>query len=184
MVKSSRIDDPRNARALKYCSLLNCFLEYLDQVGECMPIIDRRRIYLENAGWLLELRDRAMKEKKWLEVYLLTFFRIELGLIMLIDLKMPPTGKVEYSDEFLGKIVSGRLRFAELIDLFCSMYGDKLFHALDTVRKERNDFVHNFFKKVKVNFIEYVKDLCIDVLLVENELGEVISEEVGKSKGG
>ena len=146
-----------------------------------MPIIDRRRIYLENAGWLRELRNRAVEERKWLEAYLLTFFRIELGLIMLIDLKMTTTGKIEYSDEFLGRIVSGRLRFAELINLFCLMYGDELFHALDTVRKERNDFVHNFFKKPKLNFIKYVEDLYIDTLLVENELGKVVHEEVGKS---
>ena len=146
-----------------------------------MPIIDRRSIYLENAGWLLELRNRAAEERKWLEAYLLTFFRIELGLIMLIDCKMTTTGKIEYSDEFYGRIVSGRLRFAELINLFYLLYGNKLFHALDTVRKERNDFVHNFFKKPKVNFIEYVKDRYIDALLVENELGKVIHEEVGKS---
>ena len=143
-----------------------------------MSIRDRRKIYLENAGWLLEHRERAIKEKKWVEAYLLTFFRIELAIHLMIDHKMT-MGKVEYSNEFLGKILYTRLGFAELINLFCAMYGDKLFHALDTIRKERNDFVHNFFKRPKRNFIEYVKDLCLGALLVDSALGEVIQEEVG-----
>lgn len=142
--------------------------------------MSKRSIYLKNTGWIKDLRDGALNDKRFLEAYLLTFFRIELALILMIDLRMTTTGKIEYSDEFYKKIKKGHLRFSELINLFCMLYGSELFHALDLIRKERNNFVHNFFKKPKVDFEEYVKDLCTGVMLVENEIAGMIHNELNQ----
>lgn len=138
--------------------------------------MSKRKIYLENAGWLKELRDQAVHQKRWFEAYLLTFFRIEIALILLIDRKMTTTGEIEYSDEFLEKISAGRLHFAELVNIFCLLYGDELFKGLDTVRKERNDFIHNFYKKLKIDFEKYVEDIYTNALLVEMGIAQVIHE--------
>ncbi|MFC1663833.1 hypothetical protein ACFL0A_01780, partial [Patescibacteria group bacterium] len=78
-----------------------------------------RQTLLDNAGYLLERRSDAIKNKRWLEAYLLTFFRIELGLTLLLDKKMSTT---EYSYDFFTKITSGKLRLAELIDIFCVLF--------------------------------------------------------------
>ena len=144
--------------------------------------MSKRSIYLKNAGWMKDLRDGALNDERFPEAYILTFFRIELALILMIDLRMTTTAKIEYSDEFYKKIKEGRLRFSELINLFCMLYSSELFHALDLIRKERNNFVHNFFKKSKVDFEEYVKDLLTGVMLVENEIAGMIHNELNEQK--